>query len=83
MNEVKFCYEIHADAGLAHDTITGENTKAYTEVKISFGRELSEEEYVQAHQRDVIELMSKQLGLKEEYFKPISVDEYLENHEED
>lgn len=83
MSEVRFCYEIHADAGLANNTVTGENVKAYTEVKITFGRELKDNEYEQAHQKDVVELMAAQLGLNEEHIKPISVEEYLDNHDDD
>ena len=45
METTLFCYEIHPNAGLASDTITGENTKAYTKVEFDFKRKLSEEEY--------------------------------------
>ncbi|MFY0519357.1 hypothetical protein ACOMCU_16240 [Lysinibacillus sp. UGB7] len=38
MNAILFCYEIHANAGLANKTITGENTKAYTKVEFDFKR---------------------------------------------
>lgn len=82
MAEVTFCYEVHEDAGLAHDTVTGENAKAYTSVAITLGRELTEEEYVTCHESEVVEILADQIKIKAEHFKPISLKTYLEHTEE-
>ena len=82
MAKVTFCYEVHEDAGLAHDTVTGENAKAYTSVEITLGRELTEEEYTKCHESEVIEMLTKQTKINAEHFKPISLKTYLEHAED-
>lgn len=83
MGVTLFCYEVHKNAGLANDNVTGENAKAYTKVEFDFKRRLSDEEYKKKHEQEVVAMLSKKLNIKEEHFKPISIIEYFDNHEDE
>ena len=82
MTTVKFCYEIHEDAGLAYDDKTGEDAKAYMSADIELNRELTSEEYKIAHEDEMVERLLQQLNISKEHLKPISVDEFNEKQGE-
>ncbi|MER2154762.1 MAG: hypothetical protein ABS917_11255 [Solibacillus sp.] len=78
MPKTMFCYEVHSDAGLANDRVTGKNVPAYLNMEFELGRTLSEEEYNIVHTVEAMDLMANQLKLNKDHLKPISVEEFFE-----
>jgi hypothetical protein len=80
MTEPVFHYRIAPDARLANDD-KGNYTFAYTRIELDCVG-IKSENYDEVHER-LKELVEEQMGIKAEYLKCISVEEYNENIEED
>lgn len=81
MIEPRFCYRISALAGLAHDG-EGNHTSCFTEVSVSDGNSLSEEDYNQIHE-SLKGNLSNQLNIPTSYFECINQKEYDDNHDDE
>lgn len=75
--DVRFCYEIAAEAGFAHDTVTGENAPAYMQVKFGGAKNPpTPEEYLVKHEGSIRDSVAAQLRISPDLLKPISTEEY-------
>lgn len=83
MNAIKFCYEIHKDAGLAYDRKTGENAKSYMSVDITLDQKLSDDEFKTIHESEMINGITNQTRIKKEHIKPVSLSEFNANTSEE
>lgn len=72
--DIRFCYLISADAGLAYDTETGEKTELYSQIKLN-GAKNPPSDYRETHER-MGKALAEQYGLKPEWITPISTEQY-------
>ena len=82
--DIRFCYRISASAGMAHDSVTGEDAECYSEISLgSADRSPDPEEYKSLHEDKIRNYLANQVGLDPELLTPISIEEYDQNVEED
>lgn len=77
--DLLFPYRIEASAGIAQDTVTGENTAAYTKITLSECKKaITEEEYREMHEKGRHNV-SKMLNVDVSLIVPINSQEYEDN----
>lgn len=81
IKNIRFCYEISEEAEMAQDEL-GNPAKAYMCVKVPIEKELTEEEYKITHGA-LKKVTASQIDFCEDLITPISLDEYLDNTEDD
>lgn len=76
MLEPRFCFRISAEAGLAYDIETGENTACYTQIKAG-DKSLTKDEYDRLHEV-FREMLAEQIDIDVDLIECISQEEYDE-----
>ena len=72
--DIRYCYRVSAEAGLAHDLETSEPSEAYFEIKLGDAKK-EPTDYQESHIRFGI-LMAKQQSWDPQWVTPISNEEY-------
>lgn len=80
-----FCYRLSKEAGMAHNTETGEPSECYISLSFKDDNEniidIPEDVYRKEHAK-LVSYIAWQSGLEKSWIEPIGIDEYKENQEE-
>lgn len=79
--DIRFCFRLTAEAGMARDTQTGEPVECFTQVQLG-GAKHAPADYNAMHDSLRVSVAA-QIGVKPEYVIPISQAEYDENVDSD
>lgn len=71
-----FYFEIHADAGFAHDVKTGENKPALVRYNIGFKTETTEDVKDQLTEEKALQMLALQLKISPDLIRAITHEEY-------